>query len=288
MKYLLPMCVLFAFFATRADFLRVHRKQVPVEAINALCDDDVPDPECEQDFRQNGRAYRVDVNDDGVDEFLIHLGGGDSGTGGDGYTLMQKQEGRWKQISGAGGWQIYHPLYFQKLIHSRNGYHDLRIGRSLFVKWTGESYAEFSPDDFHELGPKEMSLRDPEDAEGLWLIDYAGRKEFELTPRGFPSGKTEVYRRAAFAEVNSVVSCFSEYKGGLWCGNGKERYLVLPRATYLGATDIEVQGDWLVAYGDPWCNVPCDCGKSHLEIARYQWRTHQIKISPCARIPFTE
>jgi hypothetical protein len=286
MNRLFALILLIATSASASDFVPLKRREVPAEAIEALCIPRIKNYDCLQDFRNNGKAYEVDANDDGTKEILIHLGLGDTGSGGEEYELVQKQGNKWVGISGEEGWLIYNGLCLGKLGSSRMGYHDLRIGRTLFVKWNGRRYVRFNEKDLRALPAVLFDVNDPEDAEILWLIRYADQTEIKLEPNWFPAPKNSRIFAGPVAASVEGLNWLSLYKGSVWCLRDKKAFLVLPRATYLGATDLQVAGDWLVVFGDPWSHTGCNGKKSHIEIARYQWSTHTLKISPCAQIPF--
>lgn len=261
-------------------FHELKRATVPREALTENCDDFDGHP-CREEFLENGEAFAVDVNDDGKDELLIHIGLQDTGSGGEGYALIQKQGAHWKEI---GSCLLYWGLRLRKLDNTRSGYHDLRLGHSFFVKWNGTKYVPFEPTDFRALLPSLFDAKDPQDAEILWLIRYAGLRDLTLEPQWILRPK-DLHSWASPVRDNSQgIDWFSVYKGGVWGVRGKQAFLLLPRATYLGATDIQSDGEWLVFYGDPWC---ADC-PSHSELARYQPRSHKLVVARESQIPFVD
>lgn len=263
-------------------FQEVKRSKVPREAILQNCDDLEGHP-CWQEFQRNGKAYTVDVNDDGENELLIHIGIQDEGSGGAGYALLQKQGDSWKEIDD-GSWLLYWGLRLRKLENTRLGYHDLRIGHSLFVKWDGTKYVPFEPADFKLLQDSFFDPNDPQDAEILWLIRYAGSKSIDFTPQWNLRPKTLRSWPHPVKDPLQRIEWFSVYKGGVWGIQGQRVFLLLPRASYLGSTDMQLDGDWLILYGDPWCD---DC-TSHMELARYQLRSHELIVAHDSYIPFID
>ncbi len=263
-------------------FHEVKRTNVPREALAEICDDLEGHP-CWEEFQKNGEAFAVDVNDDGQDELLIHIGLQDSGSGGEGYALVQKDGTRWKEIDD-GSCLLYWGLRLRKLDKTRLGYHDLRLGHSFFVKWDGKEYVPFEPPDFRALSASLFDPRDPEDAEILWLIRYAGLKSLTFEPQWIPRPKGLHSWPQPVRDTSQCMDWFSVYKGGVWGIQDKQAFLLLPRATYLGATDMQLDGEWLILYGDPWCP---NCA-SHTEVARYRLRSHQLVIGFESQIPFVD
>jgi hypothetical protein len=261
-------------------FQELKRSKVPREAIDAICKDLEGHP-CWNEFLEEGKAYGVDVNDDGKLELLLHVGFQDSGSGGEGYALVQKQGEVWKEIDQAGGWQFYHVLRLRKLDKSRVGYHDLRLGRTLFVKWDGTKYVPYAQIDYKNLSASLFNLKDPEDAEILWLIRHLGQNDF-IEEQQWISQPSRFYPRfKGVKDPIQKIDWVSDYKGGVWGQDGNRAFLLLPRSSYLGATDMHIEGEWLLIYGDD-----CLPAYSHEEIARYQLRLHQLKLAPCLEIPY--
>lgn len=263
-------------------FHELKRANVPREVLAEICDDLEGHP-CWEEFQQNGKAFAVDVNDDGQDEFLIHIGFQDSGSGGEGYSLVQKEGPNWKEIDD-GSCLLYWGLRLRKLDKIRLGYHDLRLGHSFFVKWDGTKYVPFESADFRALSPALFDAKDPQDVEILWLIRYAGLKNLTLEPQWIPRPKGLHSSANPVRDASRRINWFSVYKGSVWGVRAKRVFLLLPRASYLGVNNMQMDGDWLIMYGDPWC---ADC-PSHAELARYQLRSHELFVAPESEIPFVD
>lgn len=261
----------------------MNRSTVPREALAEICDDLEGHP-CWEEFQENGKAFAVDVNDDGRNELLIHIGFQDQGSGGDGYALIQEQGAGWKEIDD-GYRLVYWSLRLRKLNRTRLGYHDLRLGRTLFMKWVVAKYVSYEPADYRALSPSLFDSKDPEDSEILWLIRYSGSKRVTFEPQWVSRPNDLHYSWISpVRDASQQMDWLSVHKGGVWGVQGQRAFLLLPRATYLGATEIRLDGDWLVMYGDPWCpHCP-----SHAELGRYHRRSHELVIAGASEIPFSE
>jgi len=282
------VATLLSFLASSAafpadGFHEINRSKVPPEALAQICNDFEGHP-CWKEFLKNGKAFAIDANDDGRNEFLIHIGFQDTGSGGDGYALVQKQGSHWKEIDD-GYCLIYWGLRLKKLDKVRFGYHDLRLGRTQFVKWAGTKYVSYEPADYRALSPSLFDPNDPGDSEILWLIHNAGVGHIAFEPHWISQPRDLRYAWIGpVRDASQQIDWLGVGKGGVWGIRNKRAFLLLPRASYLGATDIQLDGDWLVIYGDPWC---AHCA-SHSELARYQLRSHELVIASTSQIPFSE
>lgn len=267
------------------DFRKIGNRDVPPAAISAICYDE-RDAGCRQDFLENGEAYEVSVNATNEPALLIFGGNRFAGSGGETYALVQKLSTGWRKIE-TEGWQIYHGLHLKKLSRTRDGYHDLRLGRTLCVKWDGKFYVEYEAMDYRELPEAMFDVNSIEDAELLWLIRYAGETEFQFEPRWMPRPsdiKDQAVNERARVDAEGKEGNFTTvavFRGGVWGVRNEKAFLLLPRPAYLGADDLKVDHDWLIVYGDS-----CGFSTTETEIARYNLRTGMLKIQDCVRIPF--
>ncbi|HKW33182.1 MAG TPA: hypothetical protein VJN92_09275 [Candidatus Acidoferrum sp.] len=264
-------------------FHELKRVNVPREALAENCGDLEGHP-CWEEFLKNGKAFAVDVNDDEEDELLIHIWFQDTGSGGEGYALIQKQCPHWKEIDN-GSCLLYWGLRLRKLDRVRLGYHDLRLGYSYFVKWHGTKYVPFESADFRALSASLFGPKDPQDAEIHWLTRHAGIQRVTFEPQWVSRPKDLRYGPIGpVKDASQRLDWFSVYKGGVWAVRGKLAFLLLPRAAYLGVNNLQMDGEWLVMYGDPWCD---ECA-SHTELARYHPRSHQLIVARESQIPFID
>ena len=274
-----------ALIASPDDFRKIGNNEVPSAAISAICDND-KDGSCRQDFLRNGEAYEVVVNPAKEPVLLIFGGNGFSGSGGETYVLVQKLAAGWEKIK-ASDWQIYHGLHLRKLPKTRDGYQDLRLGRTLCVKWNGNSYVEYETNDFRKLPEAMFDANSIDDAELLWLIRHAGQTGIQVEERWMPrpseiseqyvNGRPRVEAKGREGDFTVVAA----YRGGVWGVKKDEAFLLLPRPTYLGADDLKTDHGWLIVYGDS-----CGVSTTETEIARYNLRTGRLMIQGCVKIPF--
>lgn len=282
----LAVSFLFALAAHSSEgFRKVNRQDVPRAAVSVICPDD--DDGCWRDFAETGEAYELDVDSAGNRALLVFGGVGWGGSGGDSYCLLQEQAKRWKEI-GRDCWQLYHGLHLKRLGRVRDGHYDFRLGKTLCIKWQGNRYVAYAPGDYRNLPISAFNETDPEDAEIFWLIRYAGARDAVFEPRWMPKpldlhewSPREEKDTPALKDDVEQVTWMSSYRGSVWGVKGDQAFVLLPRATYLGAEEITVQGDWLSIQGHSG-----KCRADNVELARYNLRTHRLKINRCAQIPF--
>jgi len=257
-------------------FRETPKSLVPKALIESqLC----PDPEekaCWEVFEQTGAAWVGDVNGDGLSELLVYPGLAYTGSGGRWYFLYQERQGRWVSLffgPDDEGWQIRHPR-FDILPIVRNGYHDLRLSHDTCFKWNGTQYELYEADDYHKLSPQLFDPSDPAEAEILWNLRYHGLKEFTLEPQWFrpDSGWTDSPVNTRVDDPGLGLSWVAFSKAGVWGVKGKERFLLLPQPAYLGASKLQLSGEWLLIYGE------AESDDEAQPVARYQRRTSKLEM----------
>lgn len=246
--------------------LRPAKKSaVPVSAFRDICADLVNES-CRQEFLASGAAWLGDVNDDGRNELLVFPGSSFSGAGGQSYFLYQRQRGKWVSLA-EDGWQL-RGRRFDILPVVRQGYHDLRIGVDLCVKWNGTQYEVYDASDYRQLSPDLFLAPDVYDAALLWQIRYAGLTTVQFEPVWI----SDVPRGSANAELDDPLvglRWVAMFKGGVYGVRGERSFLLLPQFTYLGAAKLRFEGDWLLIYDE---QTPPRV------LARYHRRTHELQI----------
>ncbi len=275
-------------------FRRAATTAVPNALIKQLCSD--PDlVECSAHFRAQGRAWKGDINGDGMAEYVLYSGES-CGTLGCTYSLYQRKLDRWFELpivmdksDPVSMWQT-NRARFDILPTVRDGYHDLRIAVDQCVKWDGRQYVPYAPDDYHHLSPALFDASDSYEAEIFWMISYAGMSEFVFTPRWFPISRAEFLRpptvlflfsgtlrelphvpTSRLDDSTEQVIWIGLSRGGVWGVRGNRGFLLAPQQAYLGAQTLKLNGDWLSAAEGTTGENP------QIE---YNRRTHILRIVP--------
>jgi len=276
-------------------FQPVDKAALPAGFVAKMCTSDplAPTEACPEEFARNGAVWAGDVNDDGIDEYIIDPGGV-PGTLGPARNLVQLRGAEWVELACLNDpeqdcksdWNTLRAR-FDILPIIRAGYHDLRIEVDHCIKWDGRRYIDYQADDYARLKAEWFDLSDSHDAELFWTMRYAGKENFRFepvwfnidpqelgaTPRpyiGFPVRVVEypvlpyVSRRDSEDKNLTWVSLF---KGGIWGLRGNRAFLLVPQLAYLGAQRLEIRGDWLLIYGRLEQSQPN---------VRYNRRTHEL------------
>ncbi len=292
LHYVLLMFLAAPFPAHLHHFRRVATTAVPSALVQRLCSD-TGEPECAQRFRSYGRAWNGDINDDSIAEYVI-FGGEACGTLGCSYSLYQRQGGQWLELpvgtEELDTMWLTNRVRFDILPTIRKGYHDLRIAVSQCVKWDGQQYVSYTPDDYHNLSPALFDSSNSYEAEIFWMIRYAGMTEFAFAPQWFPISRAEFLR--PLSGLISFVGTLEELphvptsrkydakeqviwvglsRGGVWGIQGNHGFLLAPQQAYLGAQTLTLNGDWMSAAAGMTGENP------QIE---YNRRTHTSRIVP--------
>jgi hypothetical protein len=251
--------------------------------------------DCVESFEKDGAVWAGDVNDDGVDEYIIDSGGV-PGTLGAVRNLVQQRGNEWVELtcfSGEdclSGWNTLRAR-FDVLPIARRGYHDLRIEVDHCLKWDGQHYIDYDPADYSHLRAEWFDTRDSHEAELFWTIQYQQRKDIRFEPSWFRVSREE-FNRPVQAYIGGLVrvvefprlpyvslqdpelglTWLSFFKGGVWGLKGNRAFLLVPQPSYLGAQRLELHGDWLFIYGE--LEEPED-GPD----IRYNRRTHELRFT---------
>jgi|HubBroStandDraft_6_1064221.scaffolds.fasta_scaffold01763_10 hypothetical protein len=255
-------------------FHKVSKELLPRSVIEKDLCEVREEKECWQDFQDNGEVWAGDVNDDGVDELLVFPGGDWSGTAGETYILYQSKGVKWVQLlPKEGGWQVNDPR-FDILPVLHDGYHDLRVAAAWCLKWNGENYVDYEDVDYHLLSPDLFDSSNREEADIFWAIRYKGRKKFNFEPQWFPRPERWTENDTNVEDPELKIVWTSLFKGGVWGVSDKRAFLLLPRPAYLGAEQLELDGDWVVirVEGSRDIHAPGPV------IARYNRKTHELRI----------
>ncbi|MHB8541610.1 MAG: hypothetical protein ACYDCD_11815 [Candidatus Acidiferrales bacterium] len=258
-------------------FISIGNSSVPERIVQSseVCDD-TPQA-CWRNFVRYGKGWAGDVNDDGVDEFIVFPGLGSAGSGGYWYFLFQKRDSEWKTITAGGppsGWQTFQPR-FDILPIKHAGYHDLRLEPAWCVKWDGKQYVDYTDTDYHRLLPAFFNASDPGNAEILWDIRYRGLTSFHFEPMWSPG--PDLSKHSVNVVVNDPefnLRWLALFKGGVWGVRGNRGFLLLPQPAYKGSEKMEINGDWLIIHGEY-----DDPDKVPAVVARYNRRTHELTVS---------
>ena len=246
---------------------------------------DLCEGDCWEDFLQTGDVWAGDINDDGKDELIISPGRGWRGTGGDWYFLFAKENGHWMPIDvdersdGStilnNGWQT-NSARFDILPTVRGGYHDLRIEVDHCLKWNGRRYVDFQPDDYANLSVEWFKQNVTYEAEIFWKIRQVRAKDNIFDPLwiqlGSKIGSNSVNMQ--LDDPESGIRWVAFFKGGVWGVKGNRGFLLLPHPAYTGAHKLEIEGEWLLIYGEAGENWSLEL------VARYNRKTHLLLITP--------
>jgi hypothetical protein len=287
-------------FSTVKHFRQLEKSGVPEAFLEHLCSgikEDAEKSDCIQDFKKDGSVWAGDVNDDGVDEYIVDPGGM-PGSLGPPRGLVQRRGQDWADLLCLGGeecfssWNTLHAR-FDILPTVRKSYHDLRIEVDHCVKWDGQHYIDYDDADYSRLRPEWFDASDSHEAEIFWTIQYRKSRTIRFEPRWFPISAEEFNRPvrtyiglpARIVELPKLpyasqqdsepgLRWLSFFKGGVWGVNENRAFLLVPQPSYLGAQRLELHGDWLFIYTevDEVNNRPPDI--------RYNRRTHELIFPP--------
>jgi hypothetical protein len=282
-------------------FRLVEKSELSKTFVKYVCEgvQEASDKEgCIKGFEKEGAVWVGDVNDDGVDEYIIDPGGV-PGTLGPVRYLVQKQGSAWVELVCLkdyeedlcdSGWNTLHAR-FDILPIVRNGYHDLRIVVDRGLKWNGQHYVDYDFADYAQLREDWFDASDSYEAELFWMMRYHFEKSIRFEPRWFKVSAEE-FGRPARSYISLPVRLLelpklpyesredpklglkwvSFFKGGVWGVKGDRAFLLVPQPSYLGAQRLELRGDWLLIYGE----VGDRPGKPDI---RYNRRTHELRYA---------
>lgn len=281
------------------QFRLIEKRELPKTFLQHLCDSihrATEKKDCMESFEKNGAVWAGDVNDDGVDEYIIDSGGV-PGTLGPAWNLVQQRGNEWVELAcfKEGGscdsaWNTLRAR-FDILPIARKGYHDLRIEVAHCLKWDGQRYIDYDLGDYSNLRPEWFDTSDSHEAELFWTIQYHDGKDIRFEPSWF-AVSSEEFNRPVQAYIGFPVrvvefprlpyvsrqdpelglTWLSFFKGGVWGVKGNRAFLLLPQPSYLGAQRLELRGDWLFIYGE--LEEPDDRPD-----VRYNRRTHELRFS---------
>ena len=292
-----------SFVSPIKQFRLLEKSHLPGRFLQNLCgrtQEKSVNKDCLEDFNKDGAVWAGDVNDDGVDEFIIDPGGL-PGTLGPARFLVQQTGDEWNVLTCLGSpeereqdctshWNTLHAR-FDILPVIRQGFHDLRIEVDHCLKWDGKRYVDYDREDYPRLKLEWFDAGDSHEAELFWKIRYVDRKFIQFEPHWFIVSPQEFNRPPQssymgfpvrileFPKLPYVsrrdpkfnVRWLSFFKGGVWGVRGNQAFLLVPQPSYLGAQRLELRGDWLLIYGE------LDESDGHPDI-RYNRRTHEIRF----------
>ena len=249
-----------------------NKAQLPTTFFQHLCGEAKEEAVCLKDFEESGAVWAGDVNDDGVDEFIVDAGG-TVGTLGPTREIIQLQAKSWVSLACLGGdcsswWNSLHAR-FEILPITRGGYHDLRIEVGHCLKWDGRKYIDYADSDYHQLREEWFDSKDSREAELFWKIRYSGDDVVQLKPMWFTVSPGEFNRAPrpyigfpvrvidfpklpyeSLRDPERGLKWVSFFKGGVWGVKGNRAFLLVPQPSYLGAQRLQLHGDWLYIYGE--------------------------------------
>ncbi|HXT24815.1 MAG TPA: hypothetical protein VN749_08325 [Candidatus Eisenbacteria bacterium] len=252
--------------------------------------------ECVESFEREGAVWAGDVNDDGVDEYIMDSGAMPA-TMGPPRSLIQRRGEDWVDLTCLGeenecdsGWNTLRGR-FDILPIVRDGYHDLRIAVDRCLKWNGQHYLDYALTDYEQLHEEWFDTTDSHEAELFWIMRYQLGKNTRFEPRwftvsadefaqpvkayiGLPVRVVEIPKLPYVSREDPKLSLkwLSFFKGGVWCVKGDRAFLLVPQPSYLGAQRLELRGDWLLIYGE----VEDSTGRPEI---RYNRRTHELRYT---------
>ena len=273
--FLLAGLLLAAQHAPQVSQFEAGRK---TEALRALIESDEfcqgDDPAvCWKEFQRSGEVWRGDVNGDHSPELILQPGSAWSGTGGNWYFLLQHRGNKWVRLDPR-GWQTRKPR-FDILPILRNGYHDLRVEVDGCLKWNGEEYVDYASEDYRQLSPAFFDATNPLETDIFWRIRYSGLDKFKFDPQWvpfFPDGARNSSNQE-LPDPTLDVRWVALFKGGVWGVRAGKGFLLLPQPAYRGSEKLEIQGDWLVIYGERVGD------QAPPVVARYNRRTQEMKLA---------
>lgn len=263
-----------------ASLLLVPTVQARAEPFHAVAPDAVPAElfdeareacdyyeaaECRERFLEGGAAWAADLNEDGVEEFVIQSVPSLCGTGGCLYYLFQQQEGKWVPLTDAEGFLTGIPL-LEVLPVARQGFHDIRVSYGECFRWNSGHYVPYRPKEYRELLPQWFDPTSLREAELFWKIRYAGEKDIHFEPEWFP-GRPNWSIEVELEDPLTGWRWLATFKGGVYGEQDGRSFLLLPRPGYQGASKLQFQGNWLLIYGDR--DEP---------VARYNRHTHELQV----------
>jgi hypothetical protein len=278
------------------QFRLIEKGKLSGTLVQYVCKDAAEKKECVEDFHKEGAVWAGDVNDDGVDEYIIDPGGM-PGTMGPGLSLVQRRGSDWVDIDCHGEenecesvWNSLHAR-FDILPVIRGGYHDLRLAVDYCLKWNGRHYIDYDLADYAQLHEEWFDASNSREADLFWRMRYQFGKNTRFEPRWFTVSAEEFNRPAkdymslptrvvefpklpyaSLQDPELGLKWVSFFKGGVWGVKGDRAFLLVPQPSYLGAAILELRGDWLLIYGeveDP--PRPPDI--------RYNRRTHELRYA---------
>jgi len=273
---LLLLVVLFTGSATSPvkHFRLIEKREISASLAQHVCRYDDEKKECIEGFDREGAVWAGDVNDDGVDEYIIDPGGM-PGTMGPARELIQLRGSNWVDLACLGednecesGWNTLRGR-FDILPIIRDGYHDLRITVDRCLKWNGQHYIDYAQVDYAQLHEEWFDTSDSHEAELFWSMRYQFGKNTRFEPRWFTVSAEEFSRPpksyislptrvvefpklpyASRQDPELGLKWVSFFKGGVWGVKGDRAFLLVPQPSYLGVPLLEVRGDWLLIYGE--------------------------------------
>jgi hypothetical protein len=246
-----------------------------------------------------GAVWAGDVNDDGTDEYIVD-DGGMPGTLGPVRFLVQLYGEHWRALACLGSpeagekdceseWNTLRAR-FDILPAVRQGYHDLRIEVDHCLKWDGYHCVDYDMDDYAKLPMGWFDSSDSHEAELFWKIRYGERNVLQFEPMWFPISREEFGKPprpyigfpvrvvefpklpyVACADPGYDLRWLSFFRGGVWGVRGDRAFLLVPQPSYLGAQQMELDGDWLLIYGQ--LEEP-----QGPPTVRYNRRTHELRF----------
>jgi hypothetical protein len=258
-------------------FRPFKKSQLPESFFQYLCRETKGQTErkvCIQNFIRTGSAWAGDVNNDGVDEFIVDAGDV-PGTEGPSWEVIQLRGKNWVSLACLDPNEGCEPLWnslharFDILPITRHGYHDLRIEVDRCLKWDGHYYVEYDDSDYPRLNKVWFDVNDSREAELFWKIQYSGEDVIQFRPLWFPVSQEEFSRPVqhymglpvrviefpkltceSLSDLDQGVNWVSFCRAGVWGVRGDHAFLLVPRPSYLGASRLELRGDSLYIYGE--------------------------------------
>ena len=281
------------------QFRLVEKSELSKTFLSYVCRDaheESKKKECIEGFEREGAAWAGDVNDDGVDEYIIDPGGM-PGTMGPPRSLIQLRGNDWADLAclGEGNkcdseWNTLRGR-FDILPVVRDGYHDLRIAVDRCLKWNGQHYIDYAMTDYAQLHEEWFDTTDSHEAELFWIMRYHFGKNTRFEPRWFAVSADEFGQPVKaymglpvrVVEIPKLPYVSSEdpklglkwlsfFKGGVWGLKGDRAFLLVPQPSYLGAQRLELHGDWLLIYGE------LEKPTARPDIS-YNRRTHELRFA---------
>lgn len=282
MRYLLNHILVWGLLASSisspvAHFRPVKKSQLPKSFFRYLCHESKDHAEravCIQNFNREGSVWAADVNNDGVDEIIVDAGDM-PGTEGPSWEIVQLRGEDWVSLAclepdeGCDPWWNSLHARFDILPVTRDGYHDLRIDVDRCLKWDGHHYVDYDDSDYHRLNQGWFDAKDSREAELFWKIQYSGEDVIQFQPLWFPISQEEFSRPLqhyiglparvtefpkltceSLRDPDQSLIWVSFCRAGVWGLRGDHAFLLVPRPSYLGASRLELHGDWLYVYGE--------------------------------------